>query len=113
WTSGTPCSAGASGSFSSPVALTSAQAEMALNTAPITNYLSTNHGIPTSFPTGTFGETAINLTDLITAVGGTSCEFFGHLQRATARTWPAGATCSPASAAATTRTRWSRPTRTT
>jgi hypothetical protein len=81
WTSGTPCTKGASGSFSklSPTGI----AEGALNTSPITNVLSTD-SLGKTFPTGTFGETAVDLTALGNAVapaGG--CEFFNHVQLTT------------------------------
>jgi hypothetical protein len=81
WTGGTPCTKGASGSFTGPFTLGN-QAELAINSGTIANYLSTG-AVGTSFPTGTFGEAAINLTALADSVASASsppCEFFNHLQ---------------------------------
>jgi hypothetical protein len=80
WTGGTPCTPGASGSFSVLPTPASSDAELAINTAPIVNYLSTAAFGP-SFATGTFGETAVNLAALANAVAPVAtCEFFNHMQ---------------------------------
>lgn len=81
WTSGTPCTAGASGSFSAPVTLPAADAEVSINASgPITNYLSTA-GLGNTFATSTFGEAAVNLTSLANAIHpSATCEFFNHMQ---------------------------------
>jgi hypothetical protein len=77
--SGAPCAAGAGGSFSSAVPMSSG-AELALNGSAVTNYLSTNV-FGTSFPADTFGEAAVDLTALANAVSpGAACEFFNHMQ---------------------------------
>jgi hypothetical protein len=79
WTGGTPCTKGATGTFLGPFSL-SGQAELALNSVPITNYLSTG-AVGTSFPMATFGEAAVNLSALADAVKpAATCEFFNHLQ---------------------------------
>jgi hypothetical protein len=84
WNSGpgyhAPCTKGATGSFSSPVTLPAEDAELAVNAAPVDNYLSSG-ALGSGFTTGTFGETAINLTALANAVQpAATCEFFNHLQ---------------------------------
>jgi hypothetical protein len=80
WTSGTPCTPGASGSFSVLPTPAATDAELAINAGSIVNYLSTGT-FGTSFADGTFGETAVNLTALANAVASTNtCEFFDHMQ---------------------------------
>lgn len=83
WDAGvTPCTTGATGSFSSPVTLAGG-AEQALNGAPIVNYLSTD-AVGTSFTTGTFGEAAVNLSALANAISpSATCEFFNDMQVST------------------------------
>jgi hypothetical protein len=81
WNPGqTPCTPGAAGSFSTPVTLGSADAEAAVNSGSIVNYLSTS-ALGASFDAGTFGEAAVNLTALANAIQPTAtCEYFNHLQ---------------------------------
>jgi hypothetical protein len=84
WNSGpgypAPCTKGATGSFSSPLTLPAEAAELAVNAAPVDNYLSSD-ALGSSFATGTFGESAVNLTALANAAQpAATCEFFNHLQ---------------------------------
>src|SRR5947209_18225941 len=58
WNAGPPpCTPGASGSWSAPVTLAASDAELAINSGQITNYLE-SASIGSSFASGTFGEAA-------------------------------------------------------
>jgi hypothetical protein len=81
--SGTPCTSGASGSWTQLGSLPAGTTEGALSASAITNHLSTAV-LGNSFAAGTFGEAAADLTglaDLIQPQGG--CEFFNHMQLTT------------------------------
>lgn len=82
WDGGiTSCAAGGKGHFQFPVTLGGGDAELALNTAAIDNYLSPGAGLDSPFDAGEFGEVAINLRALADAVSGSGaeCSYFRHI----------------------------------